>query len=81
LREAVARVLGAKEQRSEIPLVTRYSLQDVLDPSVSLRVLLAEDNRVNQRLGVRLLKSAATPWWWPATGVRRSQHSKAAVLT
>src|SRR6267142_5542494 len=56
LREAVARVLGAKEQRSEIPLVTRYSLQDVLDPSVSLRVLLAEDNRVNQRLGMRLLE-------------------------
>ena len=56
LREAVARVLGAKEQRSEIPLVTRYSLQDVLDPSVSLRVLLAEDNLVNQRLGMRLLE-------------------------
>ncbi len=56
LREAVARVLGAKEQKGAIPLITRYSLQDVREPSGSLRVLVAEDNLVNQRLVTRLLE-------------------------
>ena len=56
LREAVARVLGAKEQTGSIPLITRYSLREARDPSAFLNVLLAEDNPVNQRLAVRLLE-------------------------
>jgi signal transduction histidine kinase/CheY-like chemotaxis protein len=56
LREAIARVLGAREQKGAIPLITRYSLHDARDPSSSLRVLLAEDNPVNQRLASRLLE-------------------------
>jgi len=56
LREAIARVLGAREQKGAIPLITRYSLQDAREPSASLRVLLVEDNRVNQRLATRLLE-------------------------
>jgi signal transduction histidine kinase/CheY-like chemotaxis protein len=56
LREAVAQVLGAREQKGAIPLITRYSLQDAREPSASLRVLLAEDNLVNQRLTTRLLE-------------------------
>jgi signal transduction histidine kinase/DNA-binding response OmpR family regulator len=56
LREAIARVLGAREQVGAIPLITRLSLHDDRDPSVCLRVLLAEDNVVNQRLAVRLLE-------------------------
>jgi signal transduction histidine kinase/CheY-like chemotaxis protein len=56
LREAIARVLGAREQEGAIPLITRFSLHDAREPSASLRVLLAEDNPVNQRLAVRLLE-------------------------
>jgi two-component system, sensor histidine kinase and response regulator len=56
LREAIARVLGAREQDGAIPLITRFSLQEAREPSLSLRVLLAEDNLVNQRLAVRLLE-------------------------
>jgi two-component system sensor histidine kinase/response regulator len=56
LREAVARVLGAHEQQGASSLITRYSLQDAREPSASLRVLLAEDNAVNQRLATRLLE-------------------------
>jgi PAS domain S-box-containing protein len=56
LREAVARVLGAREQEGTIPLITRNSLGDEREPSVPLRVLVAEDNAVNQRLVSRLLE-------------------------
>jgi signal transduction histidine kinase/DNA-binding response OmpR family regulator len=56
LREAIARVLGAREQDGAIPLVTRFSLQDARDPAAFFRILLAEDNAVNQRLVVRLLE-------------------------
>jgi two-component system, sensor histidine kinase and response regulator len=56
LREAVARVLGAREQEGMIPLVTRYSLGDARDRSEILRILVVEDNAVNERLVVRLLE-------------------------
>jgi two-component system sensor histidine kinase/response regulator len=56
LREAIARVLGAREPKGAIPLITRYSLADAREPSSSLRILLAEDNLVNQRLATRLLE-------------------------
>jgi signal transduction histidine kinase/DNA-binding response OmpR family regulator len=56
LREAIARVLGAREQGGPIPLLTRHSLHDARGRGPVLRVLLAEDNQVNQRLATRLLE-------------------------
>ena len=56
LREAIARVLGARVQQGAIPLITRYALHDAREPGTSLRILLAEDNPVNQRLASRLLE-------------------------
>jgi two-component system, sensor histidine kinase and response regulator len=56
LRQALALALGASEQGGAIPLITRYSLQDGREPAFSLKILLAEDNAVNQRLAVRLLE-------------------------
>jgi len=56
LREAIARVLGARENMGAIPLITRYSLGDAIEPTEVLRVLVAEDNAVNQRLATRLLE-------------------------
>ena len=53
---AIGRVLGARVKDGEIPLVTRHFLQDARDPAASLRVLVAEDNAVNQLLASRLLE-------------------------
>jgi PAS domain S-box-containing protein len=55
LREAIARVLGAKEQTGDSPMVTQSSLrEDRVDKK--LNILLAEDNPVNQKLAIRLLE-------------------------
>jgi signal transduction histidine kinase/CheY-like chemotaxis protein len=56
LREAITRVLGAREQKGLSPLITRYSVQGAGDSAAALQVLLAEDNPVNQRLAVRLIE-------------------------
>jgi len=69
LREAVARVLGAREHHGAIPLVTRFSLQDAREPDAYLRVLLVEDNLVNQRLAVRLLEKRGHRVAVAATGL------------
>jgi len=56
LREAVIRVLHAKQEGLPGPLITRYSLRDKGDLLRSLHILLAEDNRVNQKIATRLLE-------------------------
>jgi len=54
LLDAILRVLGAGPQQMELPsLVTRHSLREERQ---GLRILLAEDNTVNQRLATRLLE-------------------------
>src|SRR5579859_1239185 len=69
LREAVGRVLGAREEQGAIPLITRFSLQDARDPDAFLSVLIAEDNLVNQRLAVRLLEKRGHRVVLAATGL------------
>jgi two-component system sensor histidine kinase/response regulator len=56
LREAIAKLLGAKEQIPSSTMITRDSLQEERDPGQSLDILLAEDNIVNQKLAVRILE-------------------------
>ena len=56
LRDAIALVLGARTENGPLPLITRYALHDGREPETSLRILLAEDNHVNQRLATRLLE-------------------------
>jgi two-component system, sensor histidine kinase and response regulator len=56
LREAMARVLGGAGHTHGKALITRYSLQGARHASAVLRILLAEDNEVNQRLAARLLE-------------------------
>jgi len=56
LREAIARLLGAKDQIPASTMITRDSLQEERDPRQRLDILLAEDNIVNQKLAMRLLE-------------------------
>ena len=58
LREAIAKVIGARDHTPAIPttMITRDSLQEERDPVKLLDILLAEDNIVNQKLAMRLLE-------------------------
>jgi signal transduction histidine kinase/ligand-binding sensor domain-containing protein/CheY-like chemotaxis protein len=56
LRQVLLAVLGVRPRRAPAsPLVTRHSLREAV-PARALRILLAEDNPVNQRLAIRLLE-------------------------
>ena len=53
LLDAICSVLNEAPKKGSVPLVTRHTLREV---KKRLRVLLAEDNAVNQMLAVRLLE-------------------------
>jgi CheY-like chemotaxis protein len=53
LLDAICQVLGAGPPAPDVPLVTRHTLHE---EKPSFRILLAEDNAVNQVLAVRLLE-------------------------
>ena len=54
LQNVISKLLGEKETAA--PLITRYSMANARNAAVSLRVLVAEDNAVNQKLVSRLLE-------------------------
>ncbi|HEY1986045.1 MAG TPA: response regulator [Terracidiphilus sp.] len=56
LREAIIRVLLSRESTESTRLITRSSLRDQPVGIRALKVLLAEDNLVNQKLASRLLE-------------------------
>ena len=56
LRDAIAKVLDVDHVPGTGSMVTSYALRDEHDPSVRLKILVAEDNLVNQRLAARLLE-------------------------
>ena len=51
-----SQVLGESDEKGKSTLITRYSLGDSRPPSTILRILLAEDSPVNQRVASRLLE-------------------------
>jgi signal transduction histidine kinase/CheY-like chemotaxis protein len=53
LLDAICRVLDGKAQKKPEPLVTRHTLRE---EKHRIRILLAEDNVINQTLAVRLLE-------------------------
>jgi two-component system, sensor histidine kinase and response regulator len=54
LREAISQVLSPESRQNKTTLVTRHSLRE--GKAAALRILLAEDNVVNQTLAKRLLE-------------------------
>jgi two-component system sensor histidine kinase/response regulator len=75
LLETLLRVLGPRPDAAEpMPLVTRHTLRESRAP---LRVLLAEDNHVNQRLAVRLLEKEGHSVVVAADGLKALQALEA----
>ena len=56
LREAIIRVLSSRQSKESAPMITRSSLREGAIGSKTLKILLAEDNLVNQKLASRLLE-------------------------
>jgi CheY-like chemotaxis protein len=54
LRQVISRLLG--ENKAVAPLITRQTLAEPRVATIALRILVAEDNAVNQRLVARLLE-------------------------
>jgi signal transduction histidine kinase/DNA-binding response OmpR family regulator len=56
LKEAIIRVLTSQQSAGKPAMLTRESLHEKDGQRISLTILLAEDNPVNQKLAIRLLE-------------------------
>jgi two-component system sensor histidine kinase/response regulator len=56
LREAIIRVLSSRQSQEAAPMITRSLLRERAVGNRTLKILLAEDNLVNQKLASRLLE-------------------------
>jgi signal transduction histidine kinase/DNA-binding response OmpR family regulator len=56
LREAISRALQSRDRTGGTEVITQSTLKNELCVAASLKILLAEDNPVNQKLAVRLLE-------------------------
>ena len=56
LREAISKVLQARDRTGGIELITQGALKNKSYVPASLKILLAEDNPINQKLAIRLLE-------------------------
>ncbi|HYB60991.1 MAG TPA: response regulator [Methylomirabilota bacterium] len=56
LRKAIQDVLDPRGSEADTTLITRHSIREESEPLGRLRVLLAEDNPINQRLVMRMLE-------------------------
>jgi two-component system, sensor histidine kinase and response regulator len=56
LRDAIGRVLSARNSNQSTAMITQSSLRQSANGNKALRILLAEDNLVNQKLASRLLE-------------------------
>jgi signal transduction histidine kinase/DNA-binding response OmpR family regulator len=79
LLDVIKLVLGPRQREPDaLPLVTTHSMRE---SRTALTILLAEDNRVNQTLAIRLLeRKEDMPWSWWKLGEQfwkrwRSRHS------
>ncbi len=56
LRKAIERALQVRMHQGPIPIITSTSLQREIGAVKSLHILLAEDDRINQKVAMRLLE-------------------------
>jgi len=56
LHAAIARVLQRRTSHKDAPMITRSTLREHFTGTRTLRILLAEDNPINQKLASRLLE-------------------------
>ena len=69
------------DSRAQDLLRARGQNRDVNLGQLRARILLAEDNAVNQRVAARFWKKQGTRWWWPKRRERCEDVGERALST